>query len=457
MKYLKLQIIILITICLILPFFFQCAKSQDESSKNKSAKIASAEIKSTETKSFKIKPSKIKSSNIKSVEAVTAKNTSKNDLAKSYQRKGITLAGKLDYDDAIKKLTKAVKLDPKLISAHFYLGWSRERIKEYDKGIEDYTKVIELDPEHATAYVNRGYIWKMKKEYDKAIIDYNKCLELNPNYQRAYYNRGYVWQLIKEHDKAIKDFTKSIEINPRIAKVYRRRGNAWAEKKEYDKAIKDHTKAIEVNPEYALAFNERGYVWEKIKEYDKAIRDFGAAIRIDHEFTIALNSLAWLLATCPDSDYRDGKEAVYYASRAYKINSDNTNSDILAAAYAEAGDFKNAIKYQKEAIKKAKDEDKAKEQINEYTSRLELYKKKRPYQEKLIESTMKCVLCLRSKEKPLYDKMIYSICGKHWNTLIMSIDAMTTANEDLKKKLDKARSTSNQTNDKTFSPGDDAR
>ncbi len=49
---------------------------------------------------------------------------------------------------------------------------------------------------------------------------------------------------------------------------------------------------------------------------------------------------------------------------------------------------------------------------------------------------MKCLFCLRSKEEPLDDKMIYGICGKHWNTLITKIDAMITASEDLKKEID---------------------
>ena len=148
--------------------------------------------------------------------------------------------------------------------------------------------------------------------------------------------------------------------------------------KEYNKAIQDHTKAIEVDPEYAKAYNKRGNVWEKIKEYDKAIKDFTTAISIDPVLAEGLNSLAWLLATCPDPDYRDGKKAVKYALKAYKINSDSANTGTLAAAYAEVGDFNNAIKYQKEAINKAKDEKQKREDI----SRLELYKKNKPYRDK---------------------------------------------------------------------------
>jgi tetratricopeptide (TPR) repeat protein len=62
--------------------------------------------------------------------------------------------------------------------------------------------------------------------------------------------------------------------------------------------------------------------------------------------------LAWLLATCPSDELRDGDAAVRYGERGCELT-DYEQTDALqklAAAYAEAGDFAKAIETQQKAI-----------------------------------------------------------------------------------------------------------
>jgi serine/threonine-protein kinase len=62
--------------------------------------------------------------------------------------------------------------------------------------------------------------------------------------------------------------------------------------------------------------------------------------------------LAWILATCPIAELRDGQAAVRHAERACEMT-DYEQTDALerlAAAYAEAGDFVRAVETQKKAI-----------------------------------------------------------------------------------------------------------
>ena len=58
-----------------------------------------------------------------------------------------------------------------------------------------------------------------------------------------------------------------------------------------------------------------------------------------------LNNLAWLLATCPDAAFRNGREAVRLAARACELTqyAQPLLMGTLAAAQAEAGDFPAAI------------------------------------------------------------------------------------------------------------------
>ncbi len=94
-----------------------------------------------------------------------------------------------------------------------------------------------------------------------------------------------------------------------------------------------------------------------------------------------LNNLAWLLATCPVSELRDGPGAVALAEKAVTMRKrkDPMILDTLAAAYAETGQFAKAISAQEEAIGALHyGEDDFKK---DYLARLKLYESNTPYRD----------------------------------------------------------------------------
>lgn len=87
------------------------------------------------------------------------------------------------------------------------------------------------------------------------------------------------------------------------------------------------------------------------------------------------------MATCPEGKYRDGKRAVELAEKAVKLEETPNRLNTLAAAYAEAGRFKDAIKTQEIAITKLKQEG-ATEYLPAYEEPLSSYKAGKPWREK---------------------------------------------------------------------------
>ena len=86
------------------------------------------------------------------------------------------------------------------------------------------------------------------------------------------------------------------------------------------------------------------------------------------------------MATAKDPNLRNGAEAVRLAKQAVSIRSDGAFVDTLAAAYAEAGQFDDAVREQQRAIKMFKQEGLL-EMVQEMEDRLSLYRRGQPYRE----------------------------------------------------------------------------
>jgi len=117
-----------------------------------------------------------------------------------------------------------------------------------------------------------------------------------------------------------------------------------------------------------------------MKEYGRAIADYSEVIRLEPKSGNAYNTLAWLWATCPKSEFRDGKKAVEYARKACELTEwkDSCVLDTLAAACAEAGRFEEAVNWAKKALADPKFERTEREKS---LQRLKLYEQRRPYRE----------------------------------------------------------------------------
>ena len=85
---------------------------------------------------------------------------------------------------------------------------------QYDRAIRDYNEAIRFKPDFAIAFYNRGDAYKNKGQYDRAIRDYSKAIRLKPNVANFYGNRGNTYGLLGQRAKAIADYRKAIELRP---------------------------------------------------------------------------------------------------------------------------------------------------------------------------------------------------------------------------------------------------
>lgn len=183
----------------------------------------------------------------------------------------------------------------------------------------------------------------------------------------------------RDYDLAITEFSEVIQLKPKYSLAYYNRGYAYAHSGDWDKALADYDQALQINPGFAEAHYGRGLAYRHKGLWDKAVADDNEVIRIKPDFAQAYINLASLLAVCPDASIRNGAKAVEYATKGCELTGWNAPATFstLAAAYAEVGDFDNAVKWQTKYL----ESNPSTNDVEIGRARLALYQHKKPLHE----------------------------------------------------------------------------
>lgn len=172
-----------------------------------------------------------------------------------------------------------------------------------------------------------------------------------------------------------------IQQNPNAIDAYLHRGDAHAEIGHREAALSDYENAIR----YAIHTANGNVIEAKAYfgkgDYSKAASRFAQARQRSPRDHYVLNAVAWFKATCPDGSFRNGKEAVQESAKACELSKwkDGEQIDTLAAAWAEVGDFNQAIKYEMQALNTTPPL--APDSLKQMQKHLRLYQAHKPFRE----------------------------------------------------------------------------
>jgi tetratricopeptide (TPR) repeat protein len=298
----------------------------------------------------------------------------------AYGNRAIAYEKRNDLPHAMADYAKALKLDPNNADLYSSRGLCFFRQGDYDRALSDFNEAIRCNAHDAEYYVLRGQVHGAKNTLDLALADFSEALKLDPLKAGAYAGRGLVYFKKKDYAHALNDYQKAIELSPKESSYYVERSDVFSAQKDYERADADLTVAIALDASNAEAYLARALLRQDRHDYKRAIDDYAEAIRINNKELLAFNNLAWIFATCPQADYRDGGRAVEFALHLCKESEwkKTTYFDTLAAAYAASGNFAEAAKWQERALASPDSYDSAQEK-QKGKARLALYLEHKPY------------------------------------------------------------------------------
>ncbi|MEE9370384.1 MAG: tetratricopeptide repeat protein, partial [Sedimentisphaerales bacterium] len=156
--------------------------------------------------------------------------------------------------------------------------------------------------------------------------------------------------------------------------------NALRRDGRLDQAIRHFEETVRINPKYYKGQNNLALAYYLKGKMAQAIASWHKAIEVKPDFIDAINNLAWIRATHHDSDVRDSDEAVRLAKRTCELTEYNRPDllDTLAAAYAVAGKFDEAVAIAERAFELAQSTGQS-HLAGEIRNHLRFYKVGEPY------------------------------------------------------------------------------
>jgi tetratricopeptide (TPR) repeat protein len=246
--------------------------------------------------------------------------------------------------EAESHLQSALKLQPEFAEAWCNLGVLHAKQGRPEAAAQDYTEALQLKPDSAQAHLLLGTLLGGQQKYDEAIAQFDAVLRADPGNADAHYNIGFVLNGRRDFAGAAAHFAEAARLHPGDLDVRQDLGLALFFQGKLPEAAAQFEAVLRARPsaaahyDLALALDGQGRA-------EGAATHYREAIRLEPKAPLYQNDLAWLLATSPRDQTRNGAEAVRLAEEACRLSGGKVARfwGTLDAAYAEAGRFEEAI------------------------------------------------------------------------------------------------------------------
>jgi tetratricopeptide (TPR) repeat protein len=291
---------------------------------------------------------------------------------------GEALIGLEQYDEAIKHIDTAIEQQP-TPTAYILRAQAQALQEKVDEAIKDLDQAIKLDARDADALSMRARLYYSQDRLALAAEDVRRWLQVTPDNPEAILLRSLISAAQADLPAAIRDMELLLKSDPENTDWQLQLALYYNAGERPRKAIEQYTGLIETDAENWMARRGRGDAYLSVGDHHKAVADYEQAYQLRADHSGLLNNFAWVLATSPDDDIRDGQRAIKLATKACELTEYKEAHILstLAAGYAETGDFESARKWSQKAVE-VSDED-VREQLRK---ELESYEQQKPWRER---------------------------------------------------------------------------
>ena len=221
--------------------------------------------------------------------------------------------------------------------------------------------------------------WVQTRYWRDSETLFKHALAVTTNNDVAENNLGIVYLRKGNLDEAISLLQAAVDLRPDNSPAHENLAKALLQKGHVTDALIHYRKLLELQPDNIEVHNIVGTVLIQQGRIREGVEEWQKVLEIQPDNGNALSNVAWVLATSPDDSLRDGAKAVQLAEQAMRISGRRIPVlfRTLAAAYAEGGQFSEAIQTAQQGIELANTQGNS-ELATELSGNIALYQERRP-------------------------------------------------------------------------------
>ncbi len=288
------------------------------------------------------------------------------------------------YAEAVEQYEAALRIYPEDADARNNLGIAYERAGSVEQAEQQYRQALRLRADHYEALCNLGALLARNGRHADAATHYRHALRVAPGSSMVHHKLGVELMALRQYEEADRHLAEALRLAPWRTAALRDRARLFAVQGRMSESVDVFADLVRREPNDVAARLTLAMGLLRTGRPGEAVVYLREAVRLAPDQPDPRITLAWVLATHPDDRIRNGPQALELADRARQLlPTPNVYSlDVLAAAFAETGQFDSAVRTIDQAIALAQQAgDTA--TIARLESRRRLYTQRLPYRESL--------------------------------------------------------------------------
>lgn len=272
--------------------------------------------------------------------------------AEAHNTRAMIHARQGHFEQAMAAYHEAIRWDTTYPDAHHGLADLHFRLGQWAEAEQAAREAVRLWPMHLGALYTLASALHNQGKLEEAVATYRQLAALKPNLFSVHRGLGAALVAKGELEPAVIEYQRALALDPQNTDVHNALGLVLSARGEISAASNHFSLALSTQPTNALANYQIALLLAAAQQPLQALPHYRATLRAQPDLPDVLNNLAWLLAASADDAVRNGTEAAALAERACALTNYREPLLIgtLAAAYAEAGRFADAVTAAEKAI-----------------------------------------------------------------------------------------------------------
>ncbi len=213
---------------------------------------------------------------------------------------GLALEKQGDPGEAIRHYRQALQADPVFVKAHNNMGLALAAQGNGAAAIASFSRAIALKPSFAEAYNNIAVQLSSQNDLPAAIFNFSRAITIRPDYAQAHYNLGLSLFSSGKTRAAGASFKQALVLRPDFIPAQKGCMTVAAREREYESELKRLRGDIAGDPGNPALYGKLGDLYKRNGNWSAAVLQYEKAAEIQPDDIPGLKRLAIACAVAGD-------------------------------------------------------------------------------------------------------------------------------------------------------------